>query len=205
MLSGVIAGGASPEQWDVPARPADFYDLKGDLEALFALTGSKSEFEFVAADHSALRPGRSARIERAGTSLGWCGELHPSLTRKLQLTETPIMFEVALGPTFASHVTAYQGISKFPAVRRDIAVVVGEDVPAAALERSVRDAAGSTLRDVVLFDIFAGRNIETGSRSVALGLILQDTSRTLSDADVDEIIGAVRGRLARDFDATIRE
>jgi len=205
VLSGVVAGNAFPEQWDVPARPVDFFDVKADLEAAFALTGAQAEFEFEAAEHPALRPGRSARIVRAGEAIGWCGELHPSLTRKLQLAETPMLFELEFERTFATQVTEYLGISKFPAVRRDIAVIVGQDVPVRKLEQSIREAAGATLRDVVVFDVFVGKNIETGSRSVALGLILQETSRTLKDADVDTIVHAVTERLARDFNATIRE
>ena len=94
--------------------------------------------------------------------------------------------------------TEYSGISKFPAVRRDVAVIVGQEIPVAELEKCAREAAGATLRDVVIFDIFAGKNIETGSKSVALGLILQETSRTLKDAAMDKIVGAVTERLARD-------
>ncbi|MFQ5635427.1 MAG: phenylalanine--tRNA ligase subunit beta [Gammaproteobacteria bacterium] len=205
MISGLIAGGAYPEHWDTAARPADFFDLKADLEALFALSGSGASFDFVAATHPVLRPGRSARVVRAGETVGWCGELHPSLTRKQQLNETPILFEFSFEPVFAARVTEYSGISKFPAVRRDIAVVVDQDVPVARLEESIRAAAGESLREVVVFDIFVGKNIETGSKSVALGLILKETSSTLKDADVEAIVQSVKRRLARDFNATIRE
>jgi len=205
VLSGVIAGGVNAEQWGAAARPVDFFDMKSDLEALFSLTGMKADFEFQADTHPAMRPGRTARIDRDGTAIGWCGELHPSLCRKLQLNEIPMVFELEIEPTFAACVTEYSGISRFPAVRRDIAVLVSDEVPVAKLEQHAREAGGPILRDVVVFDIFSGKNIETGSRSVALGLILQETSRTLKETDVDKIVRSVTERLARDFNATIRE
>jgi len=205
VISGVVVGSVVPEQWGAPTQAVSFFDVKADLEALFALTGAKADFDFVAAEHPALRPGRSARVVRSGVAIGWCGELHPSLIRQLQLAEAPVMFELAFAPTFAARLTNYTGISKFPAVRRDVAIIVDEDVPVGELARSVREEAGATLRDVVIFDIFAGKNIETGSKSVALGLILQESSRTLKDTDVDGIVHAVTERLAREYDATIRE
>ncbi|MFW2406028.1 MAG: phenylalanine--tRNA ligase subunit beta, partial [Gammaproteobacteria bacterium] len=205
VISGLVAGSSAPEHWDAAAKAVDFFDLKADLEALFKLTGAADQFEFVADSHVALRPGRSARIVRRGQTIGWCGELHPSLTRKLQLAETPIMFELEYEPAFAARVTEYEGVSKFPTVRRDIAVVVRQDVPVADLANCIREAAGRVLRDVVVFDIFVGKNIETGSKSVALGLILKETSRTLKDTEVDKIVHTVTERLAREFDATIRE
>ncbi|NND37244.1 MAG: phenylalanine--tRNA ligase subunit beta, partial [Gammaproteobacteria bacterium] len=205
VVAGLIAGAAEPEHWDGASKAVDFFDLKADLEALFELTGGAEQFDFVAAGHAALRPGRSAQIIRQGQAIGWCGELHPSLTRELQLAEKPIVFELEYEPTFAACVTDYEGVSKFPTVRRDIAVVVGQEVPVGDLEKCIRDAAGRVLRDVVVFDIFAGKNIETGSKSVALGLILKETSRTLKDTEVDKIVHAVTERLAREFDATIRE
>jgi phenylalanyl-tRNA synthetase beta chain len=205
VVAGLIAGAAAPEHWDGAPQAVDFFDLKADLEAMFALTGAADQFEFVAANHSALRPGRSAQIVRQGKAIGWCGELHPALTRTLQLADTPIVFELEYEPAFAARVTEYEGVSKFPTVRRDIAVVVRQEVPVADLEKCIRVVAGRVLRDVVVFDIFAGQNIETGSKSVALGLILKETSRTLKDTEVDKIVHTVTERLAREFDATIRE
>jgi phenylalanyl-tRNA synthetase beta chain len=205
VVAGLIAGAAAPEHWDGAPQAVDFFDLKADLEALFALTGAADQFEFVAANHSALRPGRSAQIVRQGKAIGWCGELHPALTRTLQLADTPIVFELEYEPAFAARVTEYEGVSKFPTVRRDIAVVVRQEVPVADLEKCIRVVAGRVLRDVVVFDIFAGQNIETGSKSVALGLILKETSRTLKDTEVDKIVHTVTERMAREFDATIRE
>ena len=205
LLSGLAAGPAEPEQWGRDRRIADTFDIKGDLEAIFALTGAAKEFEFCADDHSALRPGRSARIVRSGQDLGWIGELHPALIRKLDLSVAPILFEVLIEPAFAATKSEFRGISKFPAVRRDIAVIIDRDIAVAELDKAVRDAGGPALRDTVVFDVYEGKSIKTGSKSVALGLILQESSRTLTDADSDNIMRAVIDRLGRDFNATIRE
>ncbi len=205
VISGVAYGAAAPEQWGVPTRSADLFDIKADLEALFALTGAGDEFAFVADEHPALRPGRTARVRRGGNDIGWLGELHPARVRELDLPGAPLLFELACDPVVAARPATYGAISRFPAVRRDLAVVVADNVPVVAIDRAARDAAGAKLQDVVIFDIYAGKNIESGSKSVALGLILQETSRTLTEADVDEIMHAVTDRLGREFNATIRE
>ena len=204
-LAGLAAGPVEPEQWDRSPRAVDLFDVKGDLEAIFALTGAAHEFEFLADEHPALRPGRSARIVRSGKNLGWIGEMHPALIKKLDLSVAPVLFELLMAPTFASAKSEFREISKFPAVRRDIAVIVDRDIAVADIEKAVHEAGGATLRDAMIFDVYEGDNIETGSKSVALGLILQKTSRTLTEADVDEIMHAVIERLSREFNATIRE
>jgi len=205
VISGLACGTARPEQWGEAANPADLFDIKADLQCLFDLTGAGHEFDFSAGTHPALRPGRTAQVNRGGVAIGWVGELHPALVKRLGLSASPVLFELVLKPVLAGQVTAFAPISRYPAVRRDIAVIVVDDVPVHDLERAVRDAAGGRLREVIVFDIYAGHNIETGSKSVALGLILQETSRTLTETDVDEIMHAVIDRLSRDFNATIRE
>jgi len=205
VVSGVACGTALPEQWGDPSRAADLFDIKADLQGLFALTGAVREFNFAAASHPSLRPGRSAQVSRSGVDIGWIGEMHPALVKDLHLTTAPILFELALKPMVAVELAAFTQISKFPAVRRDIAVIVANEDSVHDIQQAVQDAAGATCRDVVVFDIYTGQNIETGSKSVALGLILQETSRTLTETDVDEIMHAVIDRLNRDFNATIRE
>jgi phenylalanyl-tRNA synthetase beta chain len=116
-----------------------------------------------------------------------------------------MMFELSLAGVLAARPPGFDGVSKFPAVRRDIAVVIDKDLPVAEVERAVRESAGTVLRETLIFDVYAGSNVETGSKSVALDLILQDTSRTLNDDDVDRVMRAVNDRLSRDFNATIRE
>jgi phenylalanyl-tRNA synthetase beta chain len=205
VIAGLACGSARPEQWGETANPADLFDIKADVQGLFDLTGAGHEFYFGTGTHPALRPGRTAQVSRDGAAIGWVGELHPALVKRLGLSTAPVLFELALKPVLTGQVTAFAPISRFPAVRRDIAVIVANDIPVQDLERAVRDAAGKRLREVIVFDIFTGKNIENGSKSVALGLILQETSRTLTETDVDENMHAVIDRLSRDFNATIRE
>ncbi|MEQ1800449.1 MAG: phenylalanine--tRNA ligase subunit beta [Gammaproteobacteria bacterium] len=205
VVAGIAAGAALPEQWGERARQADFYDIKADLEALLATVGENGEFAWVTDTHPALHPGCTARLLRRGQHLGWLGSLHPSLIRSCGLEEAPILFELDLALLSAATLTTCQEPSRFPSVRRDIAVLVKRDTPSASLVHAVTEAAGPALREVVVFDIFAGEHIDTGEKSVALGLILQETSRTLTDAETDKIIGGVIQRLARDFSARMRE
>ena len=205
VISGLAVGQSEPEQWNGRKDLTDLFDIKADLESIFSQTLAAREFEFCAADHPALRPGRSAKILRSGEQTGWLGELHPALMKKIGLTAAPVLFEIALEPATASRVADCQQVSKFPAIRRDIAAIVRSDLPVAAMEKAVREAGGPSLRDSVIFDVYEGKNIETGYKSVAVGLILQETSRTLTDADADNIRRAVIDRLSSDFNATIRE
>jgi phenylalanyl-tRNA synthetase beta chain len=205
VLSGLALGSAVPEQWGESARPVDFFDVKSDLEAMLAMLGAPQEFDWVADVHPALHPGIAARLSRRGEHVGWLGALHPGLTKQSGLDEAPIMFELAASGLSNVTLAAYQGLSRFPAVRRDIAVLVARATPVAGLVAAVRDAAGPALREVVVFDIFAGEHIDAAQKSVALGLILQETSRTLTDDDGDQIVAAVVQRLAADFGAKIRE
>jgi phenylalanyl-tRNA synthetase beta chain len=205
VLSGIAVGTALPEQWGEPGRSVDFFDVKSDLEAVLAMVGAPEEFDWVADTHPALHPGIAARLRRRGQHVGWIGSLHPGLTKQSGLDEAPIMFELVVRGLSNVTLAAYQGLSRFPAVRRDIAVLVARETPAAGLVAAVRDAAGSALREVIVFDIFAGEHIDAAQKSVALGLILQETSRTLTDADGDQIVDVVLQRLAADFGAKVRE
>jgi len=205
VLAGLAAGAVVPEQWGCSARPLDFFDTKSDVEAVLALLGDPQQFEWVADLHPALHPGRSARLTRSGQHLGWLGAMHPVLAKRCGLDEAPMMFELAVAGLSVASLAAYEGVSRFPAIRRDVAVLVARETPVAGLVAAVRDAAGPALREVTVFDIFAGENIDAAQKSVALGLILQETSRTLTDADGDRIVGTVVRRLGLDFGATIRE
>ncbi len=205
VLAGLAAGAVVPEQWGCSARPLDFFDTKSDVEAVLALLGDPQQFEWVADVHPALHPGRSARLTRSGHHVGWLGDMHPVLAKRCGLDEAPMMFELAVAGLSVASLAAYEGVSRFPAIRRDVAVLVARETPVSGLVAAVRDAAGPALREVTVFDIFAGENIDAAQKSVALGLILQETSRTLTDADGDRIVGTVVRRLGLDFGATIRE
>jgi phenylalanyl-tRNA synthetase beta chain len=205
VIAGVAVGGRTPENWEGLGNSADLYDIKADIEALFALTGAANEFSFTAVKHPALRPGRSARIDRSGQQIGWLGELHPEIVATLEFQQTPMLFEIRVAPAFAAVPPVYLEISRFPAVRRDIAVVVDQAVSVAKIESAVAELVGPVLRKLTIFDVYTGKGIDTGRKSVALGLILQETSRTLTDAEVDGVIDTVTECLADKFKAKIRE
>ena len=203
-LGGVIAGSALPEQWGVAARPADFFDLKADVEALLALTGEPEAFAFIAAAHPALHPGQSARLERAGSPIGWLGTLHPRLARELEVEGDAFVFEVRLDSLLPARLPAFAELSRFPASRRDLAVVVDEGVTAQAVQDAIRQYGGALLREVWLFDVYRGKGIAEGRKSLAFGLNLQDFSRNLTDHVVEEAMSGILAGLAEQFGATLR-
>jgi len=237
-LAGISCGPRLPEQWGIPREqrgPADFYDVKSDLEALFMATGASqgthgpaSSFSVEPAALSCLHPGRAARILRDGREVGFVGELHPTLVRELDFTYSPILFELDLGGTvsatapgqtraqqkgektaFAAALAVekpqHREISRFPQVRRDIAVVVDESVALSALADRVVFTASTLLQSLRVFDVYRGAGVETGRKSVALGLIFQDISRTLTDDDVERLMAAVVKDLRESLNAKIRE
>jgi phenylalanyl-tRNA synthetase beta chain len=204
-LAGLAWGDAYAEQWGVAARAVDFFDVKSDVEALCAMTGRASALRWVAGTLPSLRPGRSAQIVDDSGTIGWIGELHPDLVRKLDLRQAPVLFELDIASSFGVQVPVFEDFSMFPKVRRDLAIVVAEEVQFEEIRSNVAEAAGSTLRELRIFDIYRGQGIEPGRKSVALGLILQERSRTLTDADSDAVVAAVVGRLRSELQATIRD
>ena len=205
VIAGLAVGPRMPEQWALDTASADLFDIKSVIEGLAGLGGQLDHFEFRAAEHPALRPGRTGEVIRYGRRVGCFGELHPTLAKRLELPAAPCLFELAAEPVLAASAPRYEPVSRFPAVRRDLAVVVGSDVPAGELLTAIRSEVGATLAELRVFDVYTGEKVETGSKSVALGLILQDTSRTLTDADIEGIMNGVVGCLAREFNAAIRE
>jgi phenylalanyl-tRNA synthetase beta chain len=205
LLAGIAIGTRHPEQWGAKAAPVDFFDVKQDVQALFARTGATEEFAFIADRLPCLHPGRSARITRSGKTVGWLGELHPELVQALDFTYAPILFEVEYTPALSAKMPRFEEISRFPRVRRDLAVVVDEKVSLSQLHERVTFAASSLLRDIRVFDVFRGPGIESGRKSVALGLIFQDNSRTLADEDADRLLAAIRADLSATLGAGFRE
>jgi len=201
-IAAVACGGATAEQWGVGARALDFHDLKGDLEALAAQAGATLAFQPSAPPHA--HPGRSAEVLRDGVRIGWIGQLHPRLQQAQGLDVDVLAFELDLVPLLARPLPRAAALSRFPSVRRDLAFVVPEAVSWAALEAGVRAAAGASLREVRLFDRYVGKGVETGFKSLAMALILQDDSRTLTDRDVDAVVASVVAALEQEHGAAIR-
>jgi len=205
VIAGIAAGSALPEQWGAARAPVDFFDVKSDVDALLRATGATDEFRFVPGEHPALHPGQTAEIRRGEQRVGWVGRLHPELERLLDLTYSAVVFELEIEAALRAAVPHYRDVSRFPAVRRDLALVVAESVPVQRLLDCVQNAAGAVLRDTIVFDIYRGAGIETGSKSVAIGLNLQDVSRTLTDEETDAIVARVVADLERECSAAIRD
>jgi phenylalanyl-tRNA synthetase beta chain len=206
-LAGLALGPRLPEQWGsaTDGRIAiDFFDVKADVEALLAGTGDRNAFAFEAAELACLHPGRSARIVRSDGSVGWLGELHPRLVRELGFTSPPILFELDVA-SLTVELPSSRDISRFPQVRRDIAVVVDEAVTSTALRERVTLTGSKLLREARIFDVYRGGGVEEGRKSVALGLIFQENSRTLTDADVDRAVASIVADLTAQLGARIRE
>ena len=205
-LAGIATGARWPEQWGSPREALDFYDVKADLQSVLALAGDASSVRFEAADTLAcLRPGRAARIYRNDRAVGWLGEIHPQVGRAINLSNTAFLFELEIDSAFIAKTLQFNKISKFPSVRRDLAIVIDESVPLAVLQENVTVSASGLLHELRVFDVYRGPGVESGRKSVALGLILQDSSRTLTDVDADAVVTAVVRRLRDVLSATIRD
>ena len=188
-IAAAVTGEALGEQWGAASRKVDFHDLKGDLESVASLAGANLEFRPSTAVHG--HPGRSADVYRDGVRLGWIGQLHPRLQRGLDLDAEVFAFELDVAPLSVRALPRAMELSRYPSVRRDLAFVVPETVSWAALAATAKAAAGSLLRDVQLFDRYVGQGVESGQKSLAMGLILQDNSRTLTESEVAQVVAAV--------------
>ena len=201
-IAAVACGSAGAEQWGEKSRTVDFHDLKGDLDSLAALAQARLEYRPAAPAWG--HPGRSAQVLRDGRPLGWIGQLHPRLQRQLDLDMEVVAFELELEPLLARGIPVATALSRYPSVRRDLAFVVAEELPWAAVAASVRAAAGPVLKQLRLFDRYQGKGVEPGFKSLAMGLILQGDSRTLTDREVDAVVADVVAALRGEHGAEIR-
>ena len=204
-IAGLASGPVLPEQWGSKPESVDFYDIKADVEALLSLAASADEISFAAAEHPALQPGQAAVIVRNGKVIGIIGKLHPQLAKKYDFKTAVYVFELDAAKTLASKAPSVSPISKFPVIRRDIAVIVADNVSANELVNAVASSSPELIQDVRIFDIYKGEGIEAGRKSVAIGLILQETSRTLTDDDADAVMAAVVSKLENKFAAELRD
>lgn len=192
VLGGLLSGQVLPEQWGAATRQADFFDAKGDLQALLEVTGRTMEaFRFSPSAYAGLHPGQQARLLQGEVEIGQVGALHPDLLVRLGLEVPTFVFQVAVSALQQAEIPRYSEISKFPAIRRDIAVVVDAQTPARAVLDCVKESAGKLLIDLQLFDEYRGEGIDSGRKSLALGLTLQDSSRTLKEEVVEAVMERV--------------
>ena len=199
-LGALAYGYAKPEQWGSEKRPVDFYDLCGDLESLF----SPVRIDLAPAQYPALHPGKSADVVVDGASVGWIGELHPGLRQRYDIQEPVVAFEVNADAATARPIPVYREYSKFPLVRRDIAIEVAEEVPAQSLLETMRNSASPIVGDIEVFDLYRGKGIETGKKGLAFRVLLQDTQKTLTEAEVDEAVEGLRAILEKEHGAKLR-
>ena len=204
MLAGLICGSRAPVGWTSSKDKVDFYDIKGDLEAVFAQTGLAAEFSFAAAEHPALHPGQTASICRNDRKIGWVGQLHPKIQKRLGISSEVYLFQVDFSEIVDVRLPKYKEVSKFPEVKRDLAFFVDASVPAQSLVNSAREAAGKHLIDLKLFDVYQSKDVDNKGKSIALGLTFQDDSRTLTDEEINHAIDAVVAQLAEMCGAELR-
>ncbi len=204
MLAGLLYGNRLPEVWGNQVEVLDFFDLKGDLESLLAITGDQISFSFQTASHSALHPGQTAAICRDSKLVGYIGALHPTLQQQLDIPQAVYLFELKLSAVTRARIPAFSALSRFPEVRRDLALLVERSLAVKALTDTVTLHAGEFLTDLKVFDLYMGKGIDPQRKSVALGLTFQHPSRTLNEDEINASIDAVIKSLEAKFAASLR-
>jgi phenylalanyl-tRNA synthetase beta chain len=205
VIGGVIVGSMHNEHWNMENRVADFYDMKGDVEALLAQTSASGQFRFVTAEHSALHPGQTAAIYRGDVLAGYVGALHPEAERKLGIKGKTYLFELNVAALGLRDIVQARELSKYPANRRDLAVVVKSEVRFADIAATIKKVGGNQLVDLKLFDVYTGQGVAEGFKSLAIALTLQDIARTLEDKDIQQLVNQVVNALSEEFNATLRD
>jgi phenylalanyl-tRNA synthetase beta chain len=199
-LAGLAYGTALPEGWGSDGRKVDFFDVKGDLEALLA----PAQLRFEKLVHPALHPGRAAKVMLEGKEIGCIGELHPEWAQKYDLPQAPVVFELDFSAVTAARVPSYVEVSKFPAVIRDLAVVVDHGLALQTLLDGLNAQQNPLVKDIQLFDVYAGKGVAENKKSLALRIVMQDTQRTLLDSEVDAAVQQLMSCLEQAFGAQLR-
>ncbi|CAM4313976.1 phenylalanine--tRNA ligase subunit beta [Vibrio neonatus] len=205
MLAGVLAGSRSEEHWDIETNTVDFFDLKGDLEAVLELTCNEKAYSFAATKHPALHPGQAAAIILDGKEVGVIGTVHPELERKFGLNGRTVVFELEWDAIATRVLPEAVAVSKFPANRRDIALVVDEAVASGDVVAACLANGGELMTDAKLFDVYQGKGVEDGKKSLAIALTLQSVERTLEEADIAGAVEATVSAVSEKFGAVLRD
>lgn len=201
-IGGVMCGSRYDEQWAEKQRPVDFFDAKADVEELLGLAGGN--ISFVAEEHVSLHPGQSARIYKGDTAIGWLGALHPRLNKSLGFDGKVYVFELALTATLAADVPSFEVLSRFPANRRDLALLVDEKITAGEIDRCLNSVESDILKSIQLFDVYSGDGVELGKKSIAIAFHIQHGERTLTDEEVDTLMQTITQTLEQTLGAVIR-
>jgi phenylalanyl-tRNA synthetase beta chain len=203
-VAGLVAGARLPLHWEGEGAAADFFDLKGDVDALLALWRLGDDLRYTASAHVSLNPARSAAILLGDRAVGWLGELHPRLQAEYEFKEPVVLFALDLAAIGSARAPRFADFSRFPSVRRDLAVIVDEALAADDLTKLIAEVLGERLQHQEIFDVYRGKGVDSGRKSVGIGLILQDASRTLTDKEADDMIQKVVHRLEQEHGARIR-
>ena len=205
MLAGVVCGSRLPEGWAQGREVVDFFDVKADVEAVLGFAGALDAFSFVPGKHPALHPGQTARIERDGREVGYVGAIHPELSKNLGLDRPVFVFELVLAEVALGKMPKFHELSRFPEVRRDLALLADRDVAASAVLDVIRENAGEWLTELRLFDVYQGKGIDPHRKSLAVGLTWQHPSRTLNDDEVNATTQNILTSLEKRLNATLRK
>ncbi|WP_324831204.1 phenylalanine--tRNA ligase subunit beta [Pseudomonas saxonica] len=205
MLAGVVCGTRLPEGWAQGREVVDFFDVKADVESVLGFAGALDAFTFVPGKHPALHPGQTARIERDGREVGFVGAIHPELSKTLGLNRPVFVFELVLAEVALGKMPKFQELSRFPEVRRDLALLVDREVAASSVLDVIRENAGEWLTDLRLFDVYQGKGIDPLRKSLAVGLTWQHPSRTLNDDEVNTTTQNILTSLEKRLNATLRK
>lgn len=204
MIGALVCGAREIEGWAGAKTEVDFYDLKGDLESLLALGGNQDAWRFEPAEHPALHPGQSAQLLHNGKPAGWIGTLHPQVRAKLGLKVDAVLFEVRLDALSEGRIPTFEPLSRFPEVRRDLAFIMQQQTPVQALLDCAKAEAGNYLKDIKLFDVYAGKGVVEGHKSIALGLTWQHPSRTLNDEEINQLVDLIVNQVRVKLGAELR-
>ncbi|HET8831891.1 MAG TPA: phenylalanine--tRNA ligase subunit beta, partial [Casimicrobiaceae bacterium] len=200
-IGGLAFGPAAAEQWGSPLRQVDFFDAKGDVEALVAPLSLATR----ASAKPWLHPGRSADVEIVGKRVGWLGELHPRLLRAFDLPSAPVAFELDVEALTCLPMPEARPLSRLPSIRRDIAVIVNENIEVGDILQALQDIKPAQVEAIDIFDVYRGHELPNGMKSVAILVLMRDTERTLTDEDSERIVATLLATLRARFDATLRQ
>jgi phenylalanyl-tRNA synthetase beta chain len=205
MLAGVIAGTQSEEHWCLENRSVDFFDIKGDLEAVIGLTGLSDDYRFVAIKHPALHPGQAAAVFYEEKQVGIIGTIHPEIERKFGLNGRTVVFEIEWRAVERRFIPEVASVSKFPSNRRDIALVVDQDIASGSVVAACKDFGGELLKDAKLFDVYVGKGVGEGKKSLAIALTLQSDDRTLEESEIASTVDEIVVTASKQFGAVLRD
>lgn len=205
VLAGLASGSISEEQWQSKPKKVSFYDVKGDIEAIISSLDAEDVQWQVCDTHSMMHPGRTAKLLVDGKVVGYLGEIHPGLLTQLDITGPIVLFEVELSALKSNQVPAFKALERYPSVRRDIAIVLSQDVSAAEINKIIAKQGGDLLRTSRIFDIYTGQGIDSNKKSVALSLTFRDSSRTLEEQDVNHLVSLIVAQLEAELGAKLRQ